>query len=134
MAERRLLLLCERGGFAPLHQAVSAAASMVASGGRADLVLFHAALARFLDGEADAVGDDQPSVHSYRNALDEGRIRPVSEVLADARGDGAGLFACSASVVLLGREPGQMLDIVDEIVGWPTILRWMEASDEVLYL
>ena len=134
MAERRLLLLCERGGFAPLHQAASAAASMIASGGRADLVLFHAALARFLDGEADTVDDRQPSVDSYRDALGEGRVRPVSEVLAHARGDGAGLFACSASVALLGREPSQMLDIVDEIVGWPTILRWMEASDQVLYL
>jgi peroxiredoxin family protein len=134
MRDRRLLLLCERGGFAPLHQAASAAASMLASGGRADLVLFHAALARLLDGETDAVGDDQPSVQSYRNALGEGRVRPVSEVLANARRDGAGLFACSASVALLGREPDQMRGIVDEIVGWPTILRWMESSDQVLYL
>jgi peroxiredoxin family protein len=134
MGNCRLLLLCERGGFAPLHQAASAAASMAASGGRADIVLFHAALARLLDGETDSVDDDQPSVHRYREALDRGRVRPVSEVLANARRDGVGLFACSASVALLGREPEQISGIVDETVGWPTILRWMESSDQVLYL
>ena len=107
---------------------------MVASGGRADLVLFHAALARLLDGEADRVEDDLPSVHTYRSALGGGRVRPVSEVLENARLDGAGLFACSASVALLDRERDQILGIVDEIVGWPTILRWMESSDQVLYL
>jgi len=132
--DRRILLLCERGGFAPLHQAASAAASMVSSGGRADLVLFHAALARLLDGGADTVDDDQPEASSYREALGGGRVQPVSEVLASARRGGTGLFACSASVALLGRETGPVLDVVDEIVGWPTILRWMESSDQVLYL
>ncbi len=107
---------------------------MVSSGGRADLVLFHAALARLLDGGTDTVDFDQPAASSYREALSEGRVHPVSEVLANARRDGAGLFACSASVALLGREPAQVLDIVDEIVGWPTILRWMESSNQVLYL
>ena len=134
MGDRRILLLCERAGFAPLHQAASAAASMVSTGGRADLVLFHGALARFLDHGLDIVGNDQPEAESYRKALGEGRVRPVSEILADARRGGAGLFACSASAALLGREPCEVLQSVDEIVGWPTILRWMESSDQVLYL
>ena len=134
MGDRRILLLCERGGFDPLHQATSAAAAMVSSGGRADLVLFHAALARLLDGRADSVDDDHPAASSYREALSGGRVRPVSEVLENGRRDGVGLFACSASVALLGRDTGQVLDVVDEIVGWPTILRWMESSDQVLYL
>ena len=107
---------------------------MVSMGGRADLVLFHAALARLLDGGTDTVDDGQPAASSYRKALIEGRVQPVGEVLANARRHGAGLFACSASVALLGRESAQVLDFVDEIVGWPTILRWMESSDQVLYL
>ena len=65
MEDRRLLLLCERGGFAPLHQAASAAASALAMGQRVDLVLFHGALARFLDGDVDRVDPDQTHAADY---------------------------------------------------------------------
>lgn len=134
MARTRLLLLCERGGFAPLHQAVSAAGAALAAGARCDLVLFHAALARFLAGEVDDVEDDLPGAAQYREALASGRVRPVGAALAGARSGGLGLYACSASVALLGSEPAAVLDAVDEVVGWPTVLAWMSAADRVLYL
>lgn len=125
----RLLLLCERGGFAPLHQAVSAAAAALASGGSADLVLFHAALGRYLAGAVDDIQED-----SYREQIGSGRVRPVSAMLQNARADGLGLYACSASLALLGREGPRDRDQLDEVVGWPTILRWMDQADHVLYL
>lgn len=129
MDQKRLLLLCERGGFAPLHQAAFASAAMLATGGRVDLVLFHAALVRYLDGSVD-----EADTAEQRTALEEGRVRPVSEVLEGARAGGLRVFACSASVALSGREPARTLEQVDEVVGWPTILSWMSASDHVLYL
>lgn len=125
----RLLLLCERGGFAPLHQATSLAAAALSEGRDVDLVLFHGALGRFLGDSLD----DTPQ-ESYRAAIDSGRVRPVSEVLARAREDGLRVFACSASVALLGLEPAQVAAQVDETIGWPTILRWMDRADQVLYL
>lgn len=134
MGDDRLLLLCERGGFAPLHQAVSAGASWLAAGGRCDLVLFHAALFRVMSAGLDEVEDALPAAASYREAMLSGRVRPVSQILAEARREGLGVFACSASVALLGLEPDEALAAVDEVIGWPTILAWMGASDRVLYL
>ena len=129
-----LLLLCERGGFAPLHQAASAAASALAMGQRVDLVLFHGALGRYLDGQVDRIDPGQPYADSYRDAVESGRVIPVSGVLAAAREAGLGLHACSASVALLGRTPAEVLERVDEVVGWPTIHGWMARADRVLSL
>jgi predicted peroxiredoxin len=134
VGQPRILLLCERGGFAPLHQAASAAASALATGARVDLVLFHGALARVLDDAVDEVGLDVPDPGSYREALDSGRVAPVSQVLEGAREAGLGLYACSASVALLGREPDEVLARVDEVVGWPTIHGWAARADRVLSL
>lgn len=130
----RLLLLCERGGYAPLHQAVSAGAAAVAQGIRVDLVLFHGALAGYLDGQIDVIGADHPHAAEARAAQEAGRTGPVSETLGAARASGLRLFACSASVVLQGREPAEIANDVDEVVGWPTILNWMSSADRVLYL
>ena len=134
MGTERVLLLCERGGFAPLHQAASAAASALASGGRVDLVLFHGALARVLDDLVDEIEPEIAHAESYREALGSGRVAAVSEVLGGAREAGLGLYACSASAALLGREPAELLSRVDEVVGWPTIHGWMARADRVLYL
>jgi predicted peroxiredoxin len=131
---KRLLLLCERGGYAPLHQAVSAGAAAVAQGMRVDLVLFHGALARVLDGQIDAIGDDLPHAAEARAGQESGRTAQVGEMLESARASGLRLFACSASVALQGREPADVAMEVDEVVGWPTILNWMSAADRVLYL
>ena len=134
VAAGRLLLLCERGGFAPLHQAGSVAAAQLAMGGRCDLVLFHAALARLLEERVDELEPGLDAREAYGDALASGRVRPVSQTLAAAREAGLRLFACSASVALLGAGPDAVLDRVDEVVGWPTILGWMSAADRVLYL
>jgi peroxiredoxin family protein len=131
----RLLLLCERGGFAPLHQAVSAAGAAIAAGRRCDLVLFHSALSRVTCGAMDDLEElTGEGLGSYREALDSGRVRPVSAQLAEAREAGLRIYACSASVALLGLDPGELLGLVDDVVGWPTVLAWMDAADRVLYL
>ncbi len=125
----QLLLLCRDGDFAPMHQAVSAASAALASGDAVRLVLFYAALERVLDGALDQV-----EAASYREQLESGRVRPVSEALDRARKDGLALFACSASVALLGRDATTIGPFVDEVVGWPTILRWMGDAEHVLSL
>lgn len=134
MAAERFLLLCERDGFGPLQQAVSAAAAALAQGARVDLVLFHGALARLLDRRLDEIDDTMAHAGAFREALGSGRVATVSELLQGARGQGLGLYACSASVALLGREPADVLGEVDEVVGWPTILGWVSRADHVLSL
>ena len=133
MSAGRLLLLCERDGFGPWQQAVSAAAAAIAQGDRVDLVLFHGALARLLDQRLDEI-EDSTHAGAAREAIESGRVAPVSQILDAARSQGLGVFACSASVALLGREPAEALEVVDEVVGWPTILGWMSRADRVLSL
>jgi peroxiredoxin family protein len=134
VADDRLLLLCERDAFAPVQQAVSAAAAALAQGARVDLVLFHGALARLLDQRLDVIEGGLAHADSYREALESGRVALVTDLLASARERGLGLYACSASVALLGYSPGDVLGPVDEVVGWPTILGWMSRADRVLAL
>jgi predicted peroxiredoxin len=134
VADGRLLLLCERDGFGPLQLAASAAAAALAQGTRVDLVLFHGALARLLDRRVDELDAGMVHAGAYGDALGSGRVAAVSSILSGAREQGLGLYACSASVALLGREPGDVLEAVDEVVGWPTILGWVSLSDRVLSL
>jgi hypothetical protein len=131
MTPPRLLLLCEGDSFETFHQATSASAAALAEGGRADLVLFYGALARWLGGEVDRL-DAAASDRGYAEALESGRVARPSELLADLRREGARVFACSASLALLGHDPADLDDRVDEVVGWPTILRWIRESDATL--
>jgi peroxiredoxin family protein len=134
VAEERLLLICQRDAFAPIQMATSAAAAALAQGARVDLVLFHGALARLLDRRLDEIDGDVARAASCREALESGRVASVSALVESTREQGMGLYACSASVALLGCEPADVLGRVDEVVGWPTILGWMSRADRVLTL
>lgn len=134
----RLVLLCHHGGWDRTYQAASAAVSAATSGQRVDVVWFFDALVRLAEDRMDEV-----TLHP-RDAEAEARLRersgavgtrPVSELWAAARATGEARFwACSASIALTGVDEDSVRERVDEVVGWPTVVRMMGEADHALYL
>lgn len=137
-AGRPLVLLCHAGGWDRLYQAASAAASAASVGRRVDMVFFFGALEKLLAGTLDEVTLEPVDLDAQRQLTEriaEQGTRPVSSLLEAARGTGlVRVFACSASLALVGRSPEEAAPKVDEIVGWPTIVRLLDAAAHVLYL
>ena len=133
-----LLVLCHDGGWDHLYQAASCAGSAAAAGRRCDLVFFFWALERLAADRLDEI-ELQPR-DAEREALlaaqsQEVGTRSVSSMLNAARKTGlVRLFACSASANLVGADVDVVAERVDEIIGWPTVLRLSERAAHVLYL
>lgn len=138
VTSRPLVLLCHAGGWDRLYQAASAAVSAAATGRRVDMVFFFGALEKLLAGALDDVAlepRDVTAEAALSRRIESGGTRPVSALLEAARSTGrVRLFACSASLALVGRTPEEAADEVDEVIGWPTIVRLMDAGAHVLYL
>jgi peroxiredoxin family protein len=114
------------------------------------LFLFYQALADFTSGvwESNAPGpaEDAPGremIHgewtrreSLRRGFAEADLPPVAEIIQKARNADGGLtlYACSASVRIMGLDPGEVRGKVDEIVGLPTMLQIAESSRFAWYI
>jgi peroxiredoxin family protein len=133
-----LVLLCHAGGWDRLYQAFSAAATAAAAGRRVDLVFFFGALDKLMSGTLDEITlepRDASAEATLAARIEAAGTRPPSALLEAARrGKTVRLFACSASLALTGHTPEQARRVVDEVVGWPTILRLVDAGARVLYL
>jgi peroxiredoxin family protein len=134
----RMLILCHSGGWDRLYQAASAAASAATLGRRVDLVFFFHALDRLLKGQLDEVRLDpaDPMAEAHlEERIDVAGTLPVSRILEGARATGlVRLYACSASTALMGHEVEEAAAAVDEVIGWPTVVRLMDGAPAILYI
>ncbi|GMV40147.1 MAG: hypothetical protein AMXMBFR64_18630 [Myxococcales bacterium] len=113
-----------------LHHGLALAATAAAMGRPTTIVLFQGALWALVTGRAD-----QPALEGLgvevAAALTVGHERhpaPPTRLLRDARGLGARVYACSGSVELAGLALADVLAVVDDVLGLPTILR--RAGDD----
>ncbi len=101
----RVVLFVSHADDSALRLAGSCALAAVAMGDRVDVFLFAAAVRAVVDGAGDPDSD--------------------AALLWQARGAGTcRLLACSASVVAEGVDPGVAGEVLDAVVGWPTVLEW----------
>lgn len=129
----------------------SLAATALAAGQPVQLAFFFAALAAWVEGRWD---DPQPAraVSAARLAaldlppLSDYLARPVrsdpSSATPDATTDATRaatppppalrLYACSASVRLLGLDPAAVQARVDVVAGWPTFHRLARGAEQVV--
>jgi peroxiredoxin family protein len=132
------VLLCHGGGWDRLYQAFSAAAAAAAAGRSVTVVLYFQALDRVLGAGLDHLELDPP--HPGREAALAERaelagIPALSSLLTTARRTGrVKVLACSASMALGGHDAATSRAVIDEVVGWPTVLRLMDQAGHVLYL
>lgn len=105
---------------------------MVASGGRADVALFFAALDAWAHDRWDEL---DPAPPLTAGAIEAASFPPLSSLLAPGRESGAiRLYACSASSGLLGLDPAAVQARVDALAGWPTFARLIGEADRVVTL
>lgn len=132
-----LVLLCHSGAWDRLYQAFSAAASASAVRQEVVLVFFFQALRKLVEQRLDEVSGplEGPWYAELEERAREAGTTPPSELLALARkSERTRVLACSASVKLTGSQHQRVAELVDEIVGWPTVTSIMSRATQVLYI
>jgi peroxiredoxin family protein len=127
-----------------LYQASSMVLAATSLGWSCHLFLFHQALASFLEGEwddTDTVGGGESQRQSVwsarlRQGFEASNVPSLHEMLEKARaGEGElTIYACSASVKVLGVDIQGVRQQVDEIVGLPTMLGIAGNATHMLYI
>jgi len=144
-----LVIFLHSHGRDRVYQAASLSLAAASLGWSCHIFLFFQALATYLDGSWDTagIGDevggvDDASARSKELArrlergFEDATLLSVYEMLQKARNEGGGvkIYACSASVRVLGLEPEAVRRQVDEIVGLPTMLRIAESARFAWYI
>lgn len=126
----RLLILAHGGSWERRYQVSALAASAVSAGNRVDLGLFFGALDAWARGEWDRL-DPRPPVDPAR--LSSFDFPSLSTLLEPTRADGGlHLYACSASVRILGLDPAQVQSRVDAVCGWQTFTKLIAEAERVV--
>lgn len=105
-SERRTIVFLSHADAEAVRVAGSCALAAAAMGDRVDV---------FLLGEA---------VRVVVEATDERHDGPARALFQAQELGTCRLFACSAGLVESGLDPGVVQDVLDAVVGWPTILEW----------
>jgi predicted peroxiredoxin len=106
MAAGRTVVFLSHADAGALRLAASCALTAAAMGDRVDLFLFGPAVRAVVAAADDTAADEELGM------------------LAQARGSGCRLIACSASVVSEKIALADAERALDAVVGWPTILEW----------
>jgi len=132
-----------------VYQAASLSLAAASLGWPCHVFLFYQALAAYLDGTWDTVGigdeaaeasdSSAPSKELARRlerGFEDAAFPSAYEMLQKARNEGGGvkIYACSASVRVLGLDPEAVRRQVDEIVGLSTMLRIAESARFAWYI
>ncbi len=128
-----------------LLQAMSLLLTASSMGWPCHLFLFYGALASCIEGTWDEVNvasgradGEPPKVWADKLQAHFEQTGGISlyEMLDKARAESGGVrvCACSASCKSLGLDPTRVREMVDEIVGLPTMLRIAEDAGHVIYV
>jgi peroxiredoxin family protein len=127
-----LLILAHGDTWDMRFQISSLAASAAAAGDRVDVALFFGALDAWVRGRWDEL-DPRPPVSAER--LESLAMPPLSEMLIHGREEGLiRLYACSASVRILGLDTAQVQASVDALLGWQSFSRMIREAGQVVTL
>lgn len=132
-----------------LFQAMGLLLTASSMGWSCHLFLFYGALASYTEGTWDEVNlassqidgdhglEPQPLwVKKLQAHFEQGGYLSLYEMLKKARSESGGVrvCACSASCKSLGLDSASVREMVDEIVGLPTMLRIAEEARHVMYV
>lgn len=128
----RLFVLAHGGSWDRRYQVSALVASAAVDGAQIDLALFFGALDAWVRGRWD---DHDPDPPLTADRLAEVDFPPLSTLLEPAREGGKlRLFACSASVQLLGLGTREVMETVDAIMGWQSFSRRILEADRTVSL
>jgi predicted peroxiredoxin len=111
----RWVLLLASGEPARLSEAAAMTASAVSLGIDVTLVWLSDALDSLVSGRLEAAAEEPGSAaRLFAEAREAGRVRS---------------FACSAAMVRSKVSPSRVREMVDEIVGWPTVISAIKTAE-----
>ena len=114
-AASRWVLLLQSGDTGRLAEAAAMAAGAVSLGTDVTLVWLSGALEALVSGRLETeAGEPGSAAHLLTGARETGRVR---------------FLACSAAMAKSRTPPERLREKVDEIVGWPTIISLIRASE-----
>ena len=133
MSENRVAVFLHSGDYDRVHQGAAIAAAAAAGGRPVEVFFFWWALRRLVNGglATPEFADEAELSHRF-----EARSYPTAAaLLASARATGhCRVFACSASMEMLGLRPTQLEPLVDTILGWSGILERTQGIADRFYL
>ncbi len=133
MSENRVAVFLHSGDYDRVHQGVAIAAAAASGGRPVELFFFWWALQRLVNGglSRPEFAQDPDLAHRFETH----GYPTATALLAAARETGrCRVFACSASMEMLGLRPPQLEPLVDTIVGWSAILARTEGVSDRFYL
>ena len=113
-------------------QGSSLAATAAASGKHVGIALFFAALRAWTE---ERWSDLQPATAVDPERTESLGLPPLADYLKDGRANGLiHVYACSASIRILGLDQAAVDDRVDAIFGWQTFSSLIDQSGRVVTL
>ncbi len=143
MPEPRVAIFLHSGDYDRLHQGAAIAAAAAAAERPVDVFFFWWALRQLVAGglsqpSFDARrfgGEPSDAVADLEHRFEDRGFPTAAALLAAAREGGrCRLFACTASMELLGLRPPQVEPLVDSLLGWQGILARTEGVVDRFYL
>lgn len=136
-----LVIFLHSASYDRLFQAANLVATASSMGRATYLFLFYGALATYVDGSWDDIALDPPEqslpwARTLARSFELSDSPSLYDLLDMAREHPGGLTlcACSTSVNLLGLEPADVAEKVDQIVGQAAMLEIASRSNQVLYI
>lgn len=129
-----LAIFLHSGDYDRVHQGLAIAASAAAAGRTVDVFLFWWALERVLQGKLDEP-DFGPEREATVHRFEARRLPTLRELFLHLRElGGCRVHACSGSLAAVADEPGNLGPLVNDVVGWSTILKLTAGITDRFYL
>lgn len=134
----RCCLFLHSGGYARVHEALSLANVVAASGGEAHILFSYGALKRLVRENIDRISIDgfsEPTDGYFESNVGAGRVPSLSELITyGVRLGGLKIYACSAAMAALNISRDELVDSVDQSTGLVGFLNLVKESDLTLYI
>ncbi|MFI5029038.1 MAG: hypothetical protein ACHQCF_08695 [Solirubrobacterales bacterium] len=137
--KNRLAIFLHSGDYDRLHQGAAIAAAGAAAGRPVEVYFFWWALERLVGGQlarpSFAHARNEAHAEALVHRFEERAYPTAATLLENARRSGhCRVFACSASMEMLGIKPTTLEPMVDSILGWSAILARTEGVADRYYL
>jgi peroxiredoxin family protein len=137
--KNRLAVFLHSGDYDRLHQGAAIAAAGVAAQRPVEVYFFWWALERLATGQLGHPSFSHacqgPRAEGLAHRFEERAFPTAATLLESARRSGTcRVFACSASMEMLGLKPTVLEPLVDSILGWSAILARTEGVSDRFYL
>lgn len=135
---KKLAIILHSGAYDRMYQAATIALTSVAMGQEVSLFLLFWSLKKFAEGrleEKDGSEAYGPLGEETFRRMEQYRAPRIGEMLREGREAGLlKIYACSASLQFLNVRQEELARQVDDVVGLPTMVKWMGEAETTIFI